>query len=235
MKIGLILQARMTSKRLPGKMMKRVGGKTILQHVYDRVKATSKSFPVIIATSTDPTDDLIANYCKQNEIQVHRGALKNVAQRFLSVLEHYRLEAFVRINGDSPLIDSKLIDAAVDLFLEGNYDLVSNVQERTYPRGQSVEVIRSDVFKQAYPSFQGDDFEHVTSYFYRSSDQFHIYCLKASEDYSAINFCVDTEEDLKRFDEILKEVGPAKQPSWQCLVTHYQKINNSHRIAIHEN
>lgn len=234
MKIGLILQARMTSQRLPAKMLRLVGGKPLLQHVYNRVKAVSGLSSIVIVTSRDPSDDLIVNYCNQNKIQVYRGDLHNVAGRFLSAINHYQFGAFVRVSGDSPLIDSHLIDQAITHFLESKYDIVSNVYERTFPRGQSVEVVKSDVFKQAYPFFQGDDYEHVTSYFYRNWNRFSAYSMKASENYSAINLCVDVEEDLRCFQKILKEVGSAEHLSWQRLVALYQKVNQSQQIA-HEN
>jgi spore coat polysaccharide biosynthesis protein SpsF (cytidylyltransferase family) len=119
------------------------------------------------------------------------------------VLEEYNLDAFVRVCGDSPLIDPKLIDQGVKLF-NGNYDLVTNIWPRSYPLGQSVEISRTSTFKKIFEKMsKPDHFEHVTKYYYEHSDKFKIKNFSNNTDLSNYCLAVDTPEDLKRFEKII--------------------------------
>ena len=138
-----IIQARYSSKRLPGKVLKKILGTTVLQRVVNQVKKSKKINKIIIATSKHKTDKKIINFCKKNKIHCISGPLNNVFKRFYSIIvrEHYK--SFVRISADSPLIDPSLIDKAVTLFKKNRYDIVTNVFPRTFPKGFSVEVVNS--------------------------------------------------------------------------------------------
>jgi len=207
MKIGAIVQARMSSERLPGKVLCKVKGKAILEYVLERINCCKGLDTVVIATSKDDSDTLISNFCKERGVECYRGSLLNVAGRFKEALDIYNFDAFVRVNGDSPLLDHRLIEKGVGIFLQGDFDVVTNTLIRTYPKGQSVEILRGDVFRSAYELMRKDDeFEHVTRYFYENKDDFRIFNFESSQNRSGIQLSIDTHEDLNRFASIVSRM-----------------------------
>ena len=171
----IIIQARMSSQRLPGKVLMNIAGQPMLERVCHRVMQSNGAKKVVIATSNDSSDDQIEQFCDLRNISCFRGALDDVAGRFLAVIRREGAEEFIRISGDSPLIDPSLIDIAIFEYRSALYDLVTNVLHRTFPKGQSVELVRSSSFKQMYDeSISPDDREHVTKWFYRSDINFKI-------------------------------------------------------------
>jgi len=205
MKITAIIQARMNSARLPGKSLALISGRPLLQFVIERVERCISLHDFIVATSTDAADDAIAAFCDARSIQCHRGSPTNVALRFKTCMGRHPCDAFVRVNGDSPLLDPRLIDRGVGQFCAGNFDIVTNVQPRSFPRGQSVEVVRPVAFERAYSLMsEPGDFEHVTRVFYRRADDFEIGRFRHPRDLSGLQMSVDTQEDL---DRIRRMVG----------------------------
>ena len=142
-----IIQARMSSRRLPGKVLKPLAGVPMIQRVADRVAAAPGIAKVVLATSRDASDDAVADYCAKAGITCHRGPLDDVSARFIQAAHAEGAPAFVRITGDSPLMDPALVGQAVTLYEEGDWDLVSNVLVRSFPIGQSVEVLRLSTFE----------------------------------------------------------------------------------------
>ena len=138
-----IIQARYSSKRLPGKVLKKILGTAVLKRVVNQVKKSKEINKIIIATSKHKTDKKIINFCDKNKIYCMAGPLNNVFKRFYSIIVHEHCKSFVRIAADSPLIDPSLIDRAVTLFNKNRYDIVTNVFPRTFPKGFSVEVVNS--------------------------------------------------------------------------------------------
>jgi spore coat polysaccharide biosynthesis protein SpsF (cytidylyltransferase family) len=138
-----IIQARYSSKRFPGKVLRKILGTTVLQRVINQVKKSKKISKIIIATSKHKTDKKIINFCNKNKIHCISGSLKNVFRRFHSIIVQKKCKSFVRISADSPLIDPSLIDRAVTIFKKNRYDIVTNVFPRTFPKGFSVEVVNS--------------------------------------------------------------------------------------------
>ena len=172
-KLGAIVQARMSSQRLPNKVLHKVAGKPMLQYLLERLEHCNCLDAIVVATSAEDSDTPIAEHCRQNGVPCYRGSLSNVAGRFNEALNIYHFDGFVRVNGDSPLLDQNLIEKAVSIFLAGDLDIVTNGQKRTYPKGQSVEVLRADTFRYAYQLMrEEDEFEHVTPYFYKHAEKF---------------------------------------------------------------
>ena len=172
MKTGAIIQARMSSDRLSGKVLKNVAGKPLLQYILERLRKCSTIHQIVVTTSDNRTDDPIAEYCRENNTVCFRGPLQNVAKRFYMALEKYNLDAFVRVCCDSPMLDQKLIEQGVKLF-NRECDLVTNTLPRSYPVGQSVEVVSSSTFKKIYEKMSTPDhFEHITKYYYEMPDEF---------------------------------------------------------------
>jgi len=212
LKIGAIVQARMSSQRLLGKVLQEVKGKPILQYIIERLKhcCTIKEF--MIATSREKSDDPVEEFCSKKHVSCYRGSLTDVASRFKEILEKERWDAFVRVNGDSPLIDQHLIDMGVNLFIDGNFDLVTNVFPRSYPPGQSVEIVRASTFKNIYSRMNdSDDFEHVTKFYYRNPKEFKIFNFTSLTDYSSVHLSVDTLQDMQVFSSIIKRMT---RPHW---------------------
>ena len=212
-KIGAIIQARMSSRRFPNKVLYEIEGKPLLGYLLDRLQQCNSIECVVAATSIDESDTPIAEYCKNHRIECYRGSLNDVAGRFKGAIEHYGFGSFVRVNGDSPLLDQLLIDHAVETFLKDDYDVVTNTLKRTYPKGQSVEVIRADAFNLAYKSMQKEDeFEHVTRFFYKYPENYRIYNFMYKDNLGDIQLSVDTEEDMDTFKAIISEMS---QPHWE--------------------
>lgn len=220
MKGAFIVQARMTSRRLPGKVLKEVRGRPLLSYVLERLASGVKQRPVILATSNDPSDDALADFCRKAGIACHRGELQNVAARFGSAIEAYDLDYFIRVNADSPFLDPQVIEEAAAIHAEGSFDIVTNIFKRSFPKGESVEIFRSETFLSALNDIRDpEDQEHVTKYFYRNAARFRIFNLEAGHDYSAVNLSVDTAEDFERFERTLDRLkGPLSQYRWRDIL-----------------
>lgn len=222
MTIGAIVQARMNSSRLPGKVLRPLFGKPMLQYTLERIGHARSIDYLVVATSKKGSDDPIEKFCKGYGIDCYRGSLENVAERFLGVIGQYRLDAFVRICADSPFVDQGIVDQAVEFFRNGNYDMVTNTLVRSFPKGQSVEVVGANVFRAAYSRFnESSDFEHVTRYFHTYKDQFNIHNFSAKGNNSEIQLSVDTPEDYKMAEQILKSMD---RPHWEYGFEEISKL-----------
>ena len=218
--IAIIIQARMGSGRLPGKVLIDVHGKPLLQYLVERLQVTALDFPIIIATSSEPEDKPIAEFCHKISIKCFRGSHLDVASRFADVVETRSLDAFVRLSGDSPLLDGEILRQAVEVF-DGDTDLVTNVYPRSYPRGQSVELLWAKCFKETLSHMKkGSDREHVTSFFYQHAEEFKIRNLMHTPPLTATSMAVDTPEDLDRFKRLIETTGDA----W--IEMNYQQLLN---------
>lgn len=210
MNIKIIIQARFSSARLPGKILRDIQGKKILEHALDALEGSDNTPEVILATSDEQSDDVVEEFCHERGTTCYRGSLKNVASRFNNIINEHKLDAFVRICGDSPLILPEVIETAIKYYTELHPDVATNTFKRTYPRGQSVEVVNAEVFCQNFPDFSEErDFEHVTQYFYRNSDKFNIHNFNLDQDLSHLNFCVDTQEDFDKISHIFASLSRA--------------------------
>lgn len=212
----IIVQARYNSTRLPGKMLMEIAGKPLLSYVVERAKRARKASGVIVATSCETSDDPIIEICERLGYPYVRGSLDNVAERFRKVIEAKSIQAFVRISGDSPLIDPSIIDQGISIFEEGEYDVVSNVIERSFPKGQSVEVLRSKAFLTTITELESShDLEHVTPFFYRHSDRFRIRGYTMTPNHGAVQLSVDTRDD---FDAVSAIINLMDKPHWSYRI-----------------
>tara|TARA_B100001059_G_C17706443_1_gene513059 strand:+ start:386 stop:1057 length:672 start_codon:yes stop_codon:yes gene_type:complete len=203
-KIKTFIQARMSSGRLKGKVLKKIYGNTILEHVYSSAEQVFKKKDIIILTSTEKSDDKINQFCINKNINVFRGDLQNVATRYYNALQNFNCDYFFRVSADSPLIDSKLFKLFINnLKKNTNLDLVSNVVKRTFPKGQSLELINSQTFKKNINKFKAYD-ENFTIPFYKST-KFRIKSIENKKDLSGRNLCVDNFRDLERIRYIFNK------------------------------
>ncbi|PKN08822.1 MAG: hypothetical protein CVU73_06200 [Deltaproteobacteria bacterium HGW-Deltaproteobacteria-8] len=213
MSIGVIVQARMSSSRLPGKVLREVRGRALLGHLLDGLRQAKGPDTLLVATSVDPSDDAVEQFCRAEGARCWRGPLDDVAARFLGAAEAASLDAAVRICADSPLLDPALVDQAVALFRLGGADLVSNVLRRTYPKGQSVEVVSVEALRLAVRDMaEAEDREHVTRYLYARPERFAIRGFESGTDLGGVNMSVDTEADLARFAAVMARLA---RPHWE--------------------
>ncbi len=226
MKLGAIIQARMSSVRFSGKSLKPMNGRPMLHYLVERLQHCDCLAEIVLATSTDPTDDELAAWGKSQGIAVHRGDLNNVAQRFVSALETQDWDAFVRVNGDSPLLDIDLIQQAWKIFQSQSCDLVTNTFPKSFPKGQSVEILRRAAFLEAAPKMTSpNDQEHVTYYCYQNPHELQIFNFHHNPDLSHLQFSVDDAIDFQQCEEMLKHMI---RPHWtyglEELVSLKQKM-----------
>ncbi|MDP2709090.1 MAG: glycosyltransferase family protein [bacterium] len=196
MKVGIIIQARMSSTRLPGKVLMRLAGKEVLWHVVERCRKSLMAREVIVATSTDSSDDLIYNYCRVNRIEVFRGDLNNVLSRYYECAKNYKLDIVVRVTADCPLIEPLVIDETIKIFKLSGRDYVSNALERIFPRGLDCEVFSFLALEEAALNASDDkDKEHVTPYIINHKS---ILAYKVKKEYQGnFRLTLDTDKDYK--------------------------------------
>ena len=207
-KIGAVILSRMDSNRLPGKALLEAGGRPLLGHVLSFCRKVDSIDTIALATSDRLVDEPLYNFAKMNGITCIRGSLDNVAKRFLCAMEALNLDAAVRINGDSPLINPKLISDCIQRFKMGSFDLVSNVPKRTYPYGMSVEVIGINAMRHACAVMSDlKHREHVTKYFYDNQGKFNISIVTSGKpQFSEVQLAIDTREDFDRIVWIVDQI-----------------------------
>ena len=203
-----IIQARSNSKRFKNKVLHLIYGLPLIAHVINRVIKSKEITKLVVSSSMKKGDDNLISYLKTNNIEVFRGHLNNVAKRLYKTAEKYNSKFFIRINGDSPLIDYKLINKAIKISKKYNkYDIITNVYPRTFPQGQSVEIIKASILKKNLKNFSKLDKEHVTKYFYDNSNKFLIKNFLFNGKKNNFKQSIDTKQDLK---DILRRLNKKK-------------------------
>ena len=207
-----VIQARCSSKRFKNKILFPINNLPLIIHVNLRVKKSRFIKKIIIATSKNKTDDKLIKILKKFKIKYFRGDLKNVAKRLYKVAELNKVKYFMRISGDSPLINYKIIDRALNIFKNKNkdYDLITNIFPRSFPKGQSIEIIKTSTLKKNLDFFSKLDEEHVSTYFYKNFKKFKILNFKFKNKKKEIDQSIDTKKDLanvlKNFESKFKEI-----------------------------
>tara|TARA_Y200000002_G_C22656499_1_gene653735 strand:- start:1065 stop:1811 length:747 start_codon:yes stop_codon:yes gene_type:complete len=212
----VIVQARMGSTRLPGKVLLRVLDMPLLQFQIERLKDTPKVDSIVIATTTNPADDLIVDLCESLGYLVFRGAEHDVLDRYHTAAQFYEADCIVRINSDCPLIDPAIVSRVLDVFHSelGSYDYVSNILEKGYPIGLHTEVFSREALKNAfYHSTDPDEREHVTPYLYRNPDKFKLASVAPEIDMSHLRWTLDYPVDLMVIRRIIEGLYP-KNPKF---------------------
>jgi len=178
-----IIQARTSSQRLKNKLMIEIKGKPMISYVIKSIKKSKMIKKLVIATSNKKSDDHLAQYLKRNFTNIYRGSLRNVAQRMYYAAKKFNANYFIRISGDSPFLDKKIVEKAIKIHKKNihKFDLITNVFPRTYPQGQSVEIIKRSLLKKTLPLMNADEKEHVTKYFYKYPKIFRIKNFKAKK------------------------------------------------------
>ena len=213
-----IVQARMSSKRLPGKILKKINKMPSIKILVNSLNRSKLFKKVIVATSDQDIDKRLIKFCKKNNLNLFLGSLNNVCERLFNCALNHQEKYFVRISGDSPFMDVKIIKKLLLLKnRKKNYDIYTNVFPRTFPKGQSIEIIKTDLIKKV-KSLRNFDKEHVTTYFYRNYKDFKIINLKNKIDQSHFNLCIDKQKDLIYFRKILKEINLNKYINYNKIL-----------------
>ncbi len=232
-----ILQARMSSTRLPNKVLKKVKGKELLAYECERVLKSEKVDKLIIATSEDISDDAIEQFGIRNNIEVFRGSLDDVLSRYYYCAKEFKEKEniqylnIVRVTGDCPLIDPVVIDEVVEAFEDGQCDYTSNTLTPTYPDGMDIEVCTYEALAYAYENaIYKSDREHVTLYI-KNSDNFKKFNYEAQSDFSHLRLTVDEQNDFDLVKDILENLYTEKQNfTYLDIVSYMTKNPNSFYI-----
>lgn len=205
MKIVCFIQARMSSKRFPGKVLKKIEKKEVLKYLIERLKNELKKIDVVVLTSNNKTDKKIISFCKKNNYKYKIGSLYNVFSRFKKSLKKLKVDGFIRLTGDSPLVDIALLKKMISLFKKGNHDIVTNVFPRSYPIGQSAELFKKKIFVNVNEKKLNNlEKEHISQYFYKNYKKYKIFNFINSKNSSYKNLSINTKSDLLKLRKIIK-------------------------------
>ena len=201
--ITAIIQARMGSRRLPGKVLKDICGYPMLWHVVNRVRHAKKLDQVMVATSQNVSDEPVLSFCKQEGITCFRGSENDVLDRFYQAARFSGADVIVRITADCPLVDPIVIDRVVNTYLNSECDYASNSIKRTYPDGLDVEVFSFEALEQAWRKANlMSEREHVTPYIWKNNQIYKISQNTQEKNLSFLRWTVDEAEDLELVRDI---------------------------------
>lgn len=195
-----IIQARMGSTRLPGKVLMKLAGRSVLAHVLERASAAKGLTQAVVATTMADADAAIVDECSRLGVGVYRGSEEDVLDRYFRAAEKFGAERIVRITSDCPLYDGGLLDRMLTKF---NADYMSNVLRRTFPRGLDTEIFTFANLKRAHrEAKESREREHVTPYFYQHPELFRLQSYEEAPDLSAHRWTLDTAEDWELIQRV---------------------------------
>ena len=178
-KITCIIQARISSSRLPGKVLLYGFDKPLLLHLVERLKKSKKIMKIIIATTKKKIDEPIVSLCKKNKIEFFRGESENVLKRYFDCAKKFKATDIIRITSDCPLMDPRIVDKVVEEYLKENFHYVSNINPTTTPDGFDIEIFQFKTLKEAfYKAKKKHELEHVTPYIWDNPKKFKIHNVK---------------------------------------------------------
>ncbi len=212
MSVIAILQARMSSVRLPGKVLMPLFGMPMLLVMLDRVMASKRLDKVIVATSTDKTDDVIFDFCIKNGIGCFRGSLTDVLDRYYQAAMVFIPHHVVRLTADCPLINTEIMDKTIEKHLDGGFDFTANFG---FPDGYDVEIMTLETLSRAWrEASTPEEREHVTPYIRNNPDKFRIGRFENSQNMSHVKISVDTQEDYQRLKALVEILLPSSISIW---------------------
>ncbi|MDT8903906.1 cytidylyltransferase domain-containing protein [Anaeroselena agilis] len=240
MKTVIISQARMTSTRLPGKILKEVLGKPLLEYQLERLRRVANADAVVIATTVNPADDPVAELCGRLGAPCFRGPENDVLARYYHAAREHGADTVVRVTSDCPLIDPAVVAAVIGKFKREprQFDYVANVLVRTYPRGMDTEVFSMQALAEAHreatlPAHR----EHVTPFIHSQPARYRLSNVENDTDCSRYRWTVDTPEDFDLISKIIAAVWPARpeftladcltayrdHPEWLAINSHIEQ------------
>lgn len=214
MKVVAIIQARMGSTRLPGKVMKMILGKPVILWDIDRVSESKLIDEIVVAIPFDRQNDVIVNTIKEysDKIIIFRGSEEDVLDRYYKAAKERMADVIVRLTSDCPLIDPEVVDNVIEQFLNTHCDYCSNTLKRTYPRGLDAEVFSFNALAKAWNEAKKEyEREHVTPYIIENPEKFKLFNVPFSTNLSHLRWTLDTNEDFKFIEAVYKRIYPEKQ------------------------
>lgn len=250
--IVAIVQARMGSSRLPGKVLKKINNRPLLHYQMERIRAAGIFDEIVIATTFGAEDRVIWDWCREQKINCFRGSTKDVLDRYYRAAAWVGLhpeDTVVRLTADCPLLDPALIRRCVRCFQEQKCDYLSNNKPPTFPHGLDVEVMSCAALAEAWrDAVLPSEREHVTSYIYKHPEKFQLYNLRNDLDLSHIRVTVDEQEDLElvgRIIEALYAANPffsmadmvsllSKHPDWLLINNRFKRDEGYKRSLLED-
>jgi spore coat polysaccharide biosynthesis protein SpsF len=214
MKVGVFIQARMGSERLPGKVLLQVLKKPLLVYLLERAKKIKEADLVAVLTSTQKKDEAIEKVCREENVLCFRGDELDVLDRYFKAAKKYQVDAIVRITADCPLLDPHIADHVISFFKKHahEFDYVSNTINRKVPRGMDVEVFSLYALQKAHQEAKEmSEREHVTLHLYKHPETYRIHGIRGEQDYSDLRLTVDTQEDFMLIEKVLSSLYPQKK------------------------
>lgn len=239
MRVVAIIQARMGSTRLPGKILKEIQNKPLLEYQVERVRKSKLINTIVIATTTQEIDQPVVELCERLSIDYYRGSEDDVLLRYYEAAQQFNADTIVRLTSDCPIIDPIVIDNVIDYYRDGNFDYVSNVVDRLYPRGMDTEVFSIDALTTACNNAtEYSHREHVTPFIYLQPSAFSIGSYSYSQNKSNHRWTVDTIEDFVLIKNIIEVLYPinsnftledtlrlieVEHPEWESINSHIEQ------------
>ncbi|HEU0258045.1 MAG TPA: glycosyltransferase family protein [Burkholderiales bacterium] len=232
MSTAIVVQARMGSSRLPGKVLKDIAGRPMLSYQMERLRRVKRAERIVVATTDQPADDAVERFCQKEKIACVRGSEHDVLARYHLAIERFPADVVVRITADCPLIDPAIVDEAIAAY---EPDYVSNMLETTYPYGMAVEVFSAQALREAHREAKDPaEREHVTPFIYRHPERYRLRSLTMAPNLSHHRWTVDTPEDFELVSRLLKTLKPHftlqdvlavldKHPDWCAINAHVEQ------------
>lgn len=220
LKVVAIIQARMGSKRLPGKILAPVAGEPLLAHIVNRISPAKLIDQLIVATTQSPNDNDVEKLMNKLNVPCFRGSEEDCLDRFYQAAKKYGADIIVRLTGDNPLIDSEFVDWMIEQYLlfSPPYDYIDSALSKTFPVGLSVEIFSFLALTKAWKEEKNIQLrEHVTPFIYRQPNLFRIKCLVNPINYSHMRWTMDTPQDLVFIRHIFDHFGH-DQFSWRDVI-----------------
>jgi spore coat polysaccharide biosynthesis protein SpsF len=226
--IIVIIQARMGSSRLPGKVFMEICGEPMLAWVVKRARKAKLINEIVVATTIEESDDDIEKFCQANNVLCFRGSSADVLDRYFQAAKQYHADVIVRLTADCPLIDPGLIDNTIAALLGSFADFAANRLpppfKRTYPIGLDTEVVTMAALERAWKESTAlYEREHVLPYIYEKQGRFRVLTIENDVNYGSYRWTVDTHEDLDFIQAVVKKLGCRMDFSWKEVIALLEK------------
>ncbi len=205
--IGIIIQARMNSSRLPGKVLMKLDELTVLDYVINQIKSTTRYDKIIIATTNYSDDDKIIDHLTNNDVEIFRGESENVLDRYYQCAKKFGIDTIVRVTSDCPLIEPEILDEGITRFENEKVDYMSNNKPRTFPYGMDFEIFSFESLETAWKNAKlASEREHVTPFIFNNPEKFNIGKIKNTQNFSDIRITIDRIKDLEVVRDIVSGI-----------------------------
>ena len=234
--IVALIQARMDSTRLPGKVMKMIDGEPMIYRICQALEKSKMVKKIVVVTSENKDDDKLVDFLRKNKIKYFRGSKNDVLERYYQAAKKFSADLIVRITGDCPLIDPAIVDLVIKEAINYKVDYASNVQKRSFPRGYDVEVLTNEALQKIHGITKDpDDREHVSLYIRRNPDLFKIKNILApdSKYHPKWRVCVDTKEDFQLVKKIFQTYRKKDLIQYDDVISFFVKHPDIIKINKH--